>query len=187
MKKHALGFADEWRANGFELQGPLKKNHKEEALDIGAEACYVKHCRSVRPAFVLEAHKVDEVIDLMYIYVPMGLERESALQGSILARFCSHELASCFLEVASEQLEMRYDSNACTVAIPENARRHGTRSVMERIDPAACASSLLRYRAEPNHTLGCERLEFRARNCYDNSGNGTCLGFGAGRFRNDKD
>ena len=96
-------------------------------MDIGAEACYVKHCRSVRPAFVLEAHKVDEVIDLMYIYVPMGLERESALQGSILARFCSHELASCFLEVASEQLEMRYDSNACTVAIPENVRRHGTR------------------------------------------------------------
>ena len=79
------------------------------------------------PAFVLRAHKVDEVIDLMYIYVPMGLERESALQGSMLARFCSHELASCFLEVASEQLEMSYNSNACTVTIPENARRHGTR------------------------------------------------------------
>ena len=57
----------------------------------------------------------------------MGLERESALQGSILARFCSHELASCVLEVASEQLEMRCDSNACTVAIPEHARKHGTR------------------------------------------------------------
>ena len=57
----------------------------------------------------------------------MGLERESALQGSILARFCSHELASCFLEVASAQLDMGYDANACTVAIPTNARRHGTR------------------------------------------------------------
>ena len=63
----------------------------------------------------------------MYIYVPMGLERESALQGSILARFRSHELASCFLEVANEELGMGYDPKACTVAIPTNASKHGTR------------------------------------------------------------
>ena len=122
----SLGFANGWRANGFDLHGPVKRNHKEESLDIGAEACYVKHCGSVRPAFVLEAHRENELVDLMYIYVPMGLERESALQGSILARFRSHELASCFLKVSNEELGMGYLPQACTVAIPTNASKHGT-------------------------------------------------------------
>ena len=125
--KKSLGFANGWRANGFDLHGPVKRNHKEESLDIGAEACYVKHCGSVRPAFVLEAHRENELVDLMYIYVPMGLERESVLQSSILARFRSHELASCFLEVANEELGMGYVPQACTVAIPTNASKHGTR------------------------------------------------------------
>ena len=99
------------------MHGPFKKNHKEESYDIGQEACYVKQCGSVRPAFVLEAHRDSEVIELMYVYVPMGLEREYEIQRSVLARFGDHKVAICFLSVASEELGMGDVEDACTCVI----------------------------------------------------------------------
>ena len=90
------------------LRGPLKTNHKKESFDFGEEACYVKQCDSVQAAFVLEAHREDVVIQLIYVYVPMGLEREFEMQGSVLARFGSHELASCFFAVAVQELGIGY-------------------------------------------------------------------------------
>ena len=126
-------YGEEWLSQNFELQGPLKINHKEESFDFGAEACYVKHSNSLRPAFVVEAHREDVVTQLMYVYIPMGLEREHEMQGSVLARFCSHELASCYLAVASEQLEMGYTRDVCTCTIPEEARKHGSRmAILEK-------------------------------------------------------
>ena len=110
----------------------MKKNHKVEAFDFGAEACYVKQCNSVRPAFVLEAHGKEEVIQLMYVYIPLGLERQHDIQCSVLARFGSHELASCFLAVASEELEIGYDGDACTSVIPEAAHKHGSKEEIRR-------------------------------------------------------
>ena len=47
-----LRHEDNWNTRGFDLNGPLKKNHKEESYNLGEEACYVKHCSSVRPAHV---------------------------------------------------------------------------------------------------------------------------------------
>ena len=106
----------------------MKKNHKEESYDIGTEACYVKQCGTVRPAFVWEAHRDSEITQLMYVYIPIGLEREHEIQGSVLARFGSHQLATCFLAVANEKLQMGYVRTACTCIIPEEARKHGGRA-----------------------------------------------------------
>ena len=61
------GYEENWRADRFELDGPFKRNHKEESFDFGAEACYVKQCKSARPAFVLEATRDDAVIQLIYV------------------------------------------------------------------------------------------------------------------------
>ena len=63
----------------------------------------------------------------MYVYIPMGLERQHDIQSSVLARFGSHELASCFLAVASEELGIGYVDDACRCIIPEGARKHGSR------------------------------------------------------------
>ena len=92
----------------------------------------MKQCNSVRPAFVLEAHREDVVTELMYVYIPMGLERQHYVQSSVLARFCSHELASCYLAVASERLDVGYLSEACTCIIPEASRKHGGRNEVMR-------------------------------------------------------
>ena len=120
-------YEETWRKDTFELHGPFKENHKEESLDFGVEACYVKQCNSVRPAFVLEATRGDVVVQLMYVYIPMGLERQHEIQSTALARFGSHELAYCFLAVASEKLKLGYVDDACTCVIPEGARRHGAK------------------------------------------------------------
>ena len=85
----------------------------------------MKQCNSVRPAFVLEAHREDVVTELMYLYIPMGLERQHKIPSSALARFGSHELAFRFLAVASEELRIGYVGNACTCMIPDDAREHG--------------------------------------------------------------
>ena len=45
----------------------------------------MKQCNSVRPAFVLEAHREDVATELMYVYIPMGLERPH--QSSVFSRF----------------------------------------------------------------------------------------------------
>ena len=114
----------------FDLHDPLKKKnkHKEGSFDYGAEACYVKQCNSVRPAFVLESQRQCVVIQLMHVYIPMGIERQHDIQSSVIARFCSHEMASSYLEIASEKkLGMGYLNGACTCTIPEEARKHGTR------------------------------------------------------------
>ena len=83
---------------------------------------YVKQCNSVRPAFVLEAARADTVVDLMYLYIPMGLERQAKIQQSVLGRFCCHKLAWCFLKVANDKLGVRYAQEACTCTMPEAAR-----------------------------------------------------------------
>ena len=69
-------------------------------------------------------------MQLMYVYVPMGLEREFEMQGSVLARFGSHELASCFIAVANEELGSAYVGEACTCIIPEDSKKHGTRQLV---------------------------------------------------------
>ena len=69
------GYEEKWLSEWYVLRGPLKKNHKKESFDFGEEACYVKQCDSVRPAFVFEAHRQDVVVELMYVYVPMDPDR----------------------------------------------------------------------------------------------------------------
>ena len=102
------------------------------SFDFGAEVCYVKQCNSVRPAFVLEAAGEDVVFAMMCVYIPMGLERQHDIQSSVLARFGSHELASCFLAVASEELGIGYVKDACTCVILEEAQKHGGRHEIVR-------------------------------------------------------
>ena len=62
----------------------------------------MKQCNSVRPAFVLEAHREDVVTELMYVYIPIGARASTSELG--IRSFFSHELASCYLAVASEKL-----------------------------------------------------------------------------------
>ena len=105
--------------DGWEFDFVKMRYHKEEQLDIGTEACYVKHCGSTRLAYVLAATKEGKTTDLIYVYQPMGLSREYELQGSILARFQNLQLALCFLQVASTELGVKYMDSACTVPMAE--------------------------------------------------------------------
>jgi len=56
----------------------------------------------------------------------MGLERQPEMQSSILSRFHSHDLAACFLSIASTELKMGYTTEACTCVVSEAASKHGT-------------------------------------------------------------
>ena len=105
------------RDEGWELEDVKFRYHKEEQLNVGTEACYVKHCRSTRPAYYLMGEKDGKSTELMYVYQPMGLSRQYPHQGSILARFRDMNLALHFLEVAWKQLGVKYLDSACTVAM----------------------------------------------------------------------
>ena len=105
--------------DGWELEFVKMQYHKEEQLNIGTETCYVKHCWSTRPAYVLAATKDNKTTELMYVYEPMGLYRQYEVQGSILARFQNVQLALCFLKVASTELGVKYMDRACTVAMAD--------------------------------------------------------------------
>ena len=105
--------------DGWEFDYVKMRYHKEEQLDVGTEACYVKHCASTRPAYVLAATKEGKTRNLMYVYQPMGLYKDYATQGSILARFQSFDLALCFMQVAASHLGVRYMDRACTIAVAD--------------------------------------------------------------------
>ena len=81
--------------------------HKEEVAHVGTESVYVKHCRSTRCAFVKAGAENGVTRDLMYIYQPMGFDRQADQMGSLLARFQCRNLAACFLEVLETNLDMR--------------------------------------------------------------------------------
>ena len=101
--------------DGWEFDFVKMRFHKEEQLDVGTEACLVKHCGSTRPAYVLAATREGKRSDLMYVYQPMGLRHQYEEQGSILARFHNWNLALCFLQAASRALDIKYVKAACTV------------------------------------------------------------------------
>ena len=102
---------------GWDLEDVKFRYHKEEQLNVGTEACYVKHCRSTRPAYYLMGEKDGKSTELMYVYQPMGLSRQYPEQGSILARFQDMNLALYFLQVAWKELGVKYLHSACTVAM----------------------------------------------------------------------
>jgi len=147
------GYTTKWEEQGFDLCGPVTRNHKEESYNLGVEACYVKHCGSVRPAYVLEASRHGEVQELMHIYIPMGLERQHELQSSILGRFRSHELAACFLSVATTELMVGYRAEACTCVLPDEASKHGTATTILTSWQALIEAQQL----QPAYAMHCEQ------------------------------
>ena len=90
--------------------------HKEEQLNVGTEACYVKHCNSTRPAYVMTATKNAKAVDPMHLYQPMGLMRQHGKQGSILYRY-ARELALCSHQIASQKLGMKDSKNWVSLPI----------------------------------------------------------------------
>ena len=120
------------REDGWELECVKFRYHKEEQLNVGTEACYVKHCRSTRPAYSLVGTKDGKTIDLMYVYQPMGLSREHTSQGSILARFQNMKLALYFLQVASTELGVKYLESACTVAMEDQEGASTQKDIPEK-------------------------------------------------------
>ena len=80
----------------------------------------------MRPAYVLEAVQDGESIELMHVYIPMGIERQYEKQSCIFGRFRCHELAVCFLVAAKKYLSMGYSSHACKCVVPDEARKNGT-------------------------------------------------------------
>ncbi len=129
-----LGFQTPWLDSGWSFEdGPVVRNHKEQSYGVGTEAVYVKQCNSVRVYYAYEATREQETIELMHLYVPMGLSRQYGSQGSLLGRMRSHELAACLLAVASSRLEVRYEPENCTCTVPPEAKKHGTpESIMAR-------------------------------------------------------
>ena len=82
--------------------------HKEEVAHVGTESVYVKHCRATRCAFVKPSTDKGVTKDLMYVYQPQGLDRQAGEMGTLLARFQSRNLASCFLEALETKLNMKF-------------------------------------------------------------------------------
>ena len=105
---------------GWEFEFVKMRYHKEEQLNVGTEACLVKHCKQTRPAYVLSATKNSKSKDLMYVYEPMGLSQQHHRQGSILVRFQDWNLALCFLEIAYVQLGVGYMDFAVTVPMTDD-------------------------------------------------------------------
>ena len=103
------GYNEELKGDreNVELHPVLMRYHKEEVAHVGTESVYVKHCRSTRCAFVKTATENGVTKDLMYIYEPMGLDRQANQMGSVLARFQCRNLAACFLEVLESKLAMK--------------------------------------------------------------------------------
>ena len=99
----------------------------------------------------------------MYVYIPMGLERQHEVQSSVLARFCSHELASCYLAVASESLHVGFLSEACTCIIPEASRKHGGRNEVMR----KWHDMLEKHRLHPCYSFGPEQVIKTKTKCWD--------------------
>ena len=114
--------------------------HKEEQLNVGTEACYVKHCNSTRPAYVMTATKNMKAVDLMYLYEPMGLKRQYKHQGSILGRFFNRDLALCFLQVASEDLDMKYSKHSVSLPVIPQAIAKEKKTAPEMIEQWEAAS-----------------------------------------------
>ena len=108
--------------------------HKEEQLNVGTEACYVKHCNSTRPAYVMTATKNMKAVDLMYLYQPMGLKRQYKHQGSILGRFFNRDLALCFLQVASQELGMKYSKQSVSLPVVPQAMAKENKTRTEMIE-----------------------------------------------------
>ena len=105
--KTSLGYEEELRNKQCESYPVVMKYHKEEVADVGSEMCYVKHCGSTRCAFVKSVAIKGDVKDLMYIYEPMGLDRQADEQGGLLARFQSRSMAACFLYILDKHLDMK--------------------------------------------------------------------------------
>ena len=93
--------------DNVDLPPVVMRYHKEEVAHVGTESVYVKHCRSTRCAFVKTVSVGGVEKDLMYIYEPMGLDRQADQMGSLLARFQCRDLAACFLEVLHSKLGMK--------------------------------------------------------------------------------
>ena len=108
--------------------------HKEEQLDVGTEACYVKHCNSTRAAYVMTATNKMKAVDLMYLYEPMGLKRQYKHQGSILGRFFNRDLALCFLQVASQELGMKYSKHSVSLPVVPQAIAKEKKTAAEMIE-----------------------------------------------------
>ena len=129
-----MGFQAKWIQQGWTFEsGPMQRNHKEQTYGIGTEAVYVKQCSGVRAYYAFEATREEETIELMHLYVPMGLSRQHRCQGSLLGRMRSHELGACLLAVASSKLAVRYMAENCTCTVPPESRKRGTpESIMAR-------------------------------------------------------
>ena len=92
--------------------------HKEEQLNEDIEACYVKHCNSTRPAYVMiVSPKRAMPVEQMHLYQPMGLKRQHGKQGSILGRFFNRELGLCSHQIASQELGMKDSKHLVSLPI----------------------------------------------------------------------
>ena len=81
--------------------------HKEDVPHAGTESVYVIDCHSTKGAFVKNASLNGVNKELMYIFEPMGLDRQAKHMGCLLARFQCRTLAGCFLEVLESKLNMK--------------------------------------------------------------------------------
>ena len=103
------GYVQDWQKgnDNVELHPVVMRFHKEEVAHVGTESVYVKHCSSTRCAFAKAGTEHGVTNDLMYVYEPMGLDRQAYQMGSLLARFQSRNMAACFLEALDSKLGMK--------------------------------------------------------------------------------
>ena len=90
-----------------EPHADVRQDLDEDVDHVGIESIYVKPCHSKKFSFVKAATENGITKELMYIYEPMGLDRQADQMGCLLARFQCRNLAACFLWILQTKLDMK--------------------------------------------------------------------------------
>ena len=103
------GYDDMWKngRDNVELHPVFMRYGNEDVDHVGIESIYVRPCHSKKFSFVKAATENGITKELMYIYEPMGLDRQADQMGCILARFQCRNLAACFLWILQTKLDMK--------------------------------------------------------------------------------
>ena len=135
-----IGSADAlvWETNGYNLRYCMKP-HKLNTYDVGCNVVAEKACESNRPAYVIEAvresddHQI-ECIELLHLYIAMGLDGQNHDQTVVLARVRCHDVGVLVLSAAMSFLPaLVLRRSLCSSTIPVDSYKKGTAAeIMQR-------------------------------------------------------
>ena len=94
--------------------------HKKEEIHLGDHSAILAHCKSDRPAFVIEMLDLanGKSVKLMHFYAAMGLPKQHYLEQSLLARcYTDWRVAVAVIEVAQRHLPLTHCSLTAAMGV----------------------------------------------------------------------